>query len=97
MLGTAEQRREARAGVDPRDAPPVDRARVVDERHRLRVADDRVVLDARGHAMRQPEVSVGPVDSDGRDVGNGVGSCPAQSMRAASGRSISADARLFVK
>ena len=45
--GVAEQRGEARARVEAREAEPVDRAAALDERRRLQVADQRVVLDPR--------------------------------------------------
>ena len=43
----AEQRGEAGAGVEAREAEPVDRAVAADERRGLAVADQRVVLDPR--------------------------------------------------
>jgi hypothetical protein len=45
----AEQRREARIGIESRDVHPLDRAVVGDERRRPRIADQRVVLDAQRH------------------------------------------------
>ena len=48
VLGAAEQRGEAGARVEPGQAEPVDRARAGDERCRLQVADQRVVLDPHG-------------------------------------------------
>ena len=45
-----EERGEARAGIEPGDAEPVDRAVVGDQRGGLGVADERVLLDARRHA-----------------------------------------------
>ena len=47
VVGVPEQRREAGAGVEARKARPVDRAVAPDERCRLQVADEAVVLDAR--------------------------------------------------
>ncbi len=51
VLGFAEQGGEGRARVDPRSAPPVDRATSLDQRHRVGVPDDRVVLDAASHGL----------------------------------------------
>ena len=48
LLG-AEQRGKACVRVEPRCAEPVDRAVVGDQRNGLRVADERVLLDAGGH------------------------------------------------
>ena len=48
-FSSPEQRREARAAVEARHAQPVDRAVVADERGGLGVADQGVLLDARGH------------------------------------------------
>ena len=48
MLGRAEKRGEARTRVEAGEAEPVDRAAALDERRRLQVADQRVVLDP-GH------------------------------------------------
>ena len=45
LLLVAEQRGEARAGVEAREAEPVDRAVAADERRGLQVADQAVVLD----------------------------------------------------
>ena len=53
MLGRPEERREAGAGVEAREAAPVDRAVAADERRRLQVADERVVLDPRHRADRR--------------------------------------------
>ena len=47
VVGLAEQRGEAGARVEPREAAPVDRPRPADERRRLQVAEQRVVLDPR--------------------------------------------------
>ena len=47
MLGLAEQRGEAGAGVEAREAAPVDRPVAADERRRLQIAEERVVLDPR--------------------------------------------------
>ena len=43
------KRGEAGARVEARPAQPVDRAAARDERHRLTIADDRVVLEWRAH------------------------------------------------
>ena len=48
----AEQRGEAGGRVEARQAEPVDRAVVADERRRLGVADQRVVLDPQRHRVR---------------------------------------------
>jgi hypothetical protein len=45
VLAVADERREARGGVETRKAAPVDGAGAVDERCRLKVAEQRVVLD----------------------------------------------------
>ena len=45
FVGVAEQRGEARAGVEAGSAQPVDAAVVADERGGLGVADERVPLD----------------------------------------------------
>ena len=49
VLLVAEERREAGAGVEAREAEPVDAAVTRDERRRLEVADEAVVLDPLGH------------------------------------------------
>ena len=46
LCSVAEERGEARAGVEPWDAEPVDRAVVGHERRGLGVSDQRVLLDA---------------------------------------------------
>ena len=56
VLGVAEQRGEAGAGVEPRQAQPVDRPVAADQRGGLAVADQRVVLDATDRARRDPTV-----------------------------------------
>ena len=43
--GVAEQSREAGTRVEAREAAPVDRAARLDQRRRLKIADQRVVLD----------------------------------------------------
>jgi RNA polymerase sigma-70 factor (ECF subfamily) len=48
----AEQRGEAGGRVEPRQAQPVDRSVLADQRRRLRVADDGVVLDRERHCPR---------------------------------------------
>ena len=52
MIGGAEQRREARAAVEARNAPPVDRALARHERGRVAVAEQGVVLERGGHGAR---------------------------------------------
>ena len=47
VVGRPEQRREARARVEAREAAPVDRPLAVDQRGGLQVADQGVVLDPR--------------------------------------------------
>ena len=47
MVGVAEKRREAGAGVEAGKATPVDRTLAAHERGRLKVADQRVVLNPR--------------------------------------------------
>ena len=49
VLGGAEQRGKTGARIEARPAQPVDRATARDERHRLTIADDRVVLEWRAH------------------------------------------------
>src|SRR5581483_8206444 len=49
VLLRAEERCEARTGVEPRKAEPVDGPAAFDERRGLQVADQGVVLDASGH------------------------------------------------
>ncbi len=49
VLLVAEDRRERRARVEPRRAPPVDRTVGAHQRSGLGVADERVVLDAESH------------------------------------------------
>ena len=51
VFGRSEQRGEARARIDAWDAPPIDGSGTVDERNRLEIADDRVVLDECRHAF----------------------------------------------
>src|SRR5215471_2328720 len=48
-VGAAEERSEAGARVEAGEAEPVDGAAAVDERRRLQVTEQRVVLDAGGH------------------------------------------------
>jgi hypothetical protein len=50
VLVVAEQRREARVGVEARHAQPVDVGGARDERAGAEVADESVVLDLGGHA-----------------------------------------------
>ena len=50
VLGVAEERREDGAGVEPRHAEPIDRPVPADQRGRLAVADQGVVLNAGRHA-----------------------------------------------
>ena len=50
-----EQRREARGRVEPRQAEPVDRSVLADQRRGAQVADDAVILDRQRH--RSPPVS----------------------------------------
>jgi len=45
ILGSAEERREARARIEAGKAAPVDRAAAVDERRRLEIPEQCVVLD----------------------------------------------------
>ena len=52
VLVVAEEGREAGARVEPRQAQPVDRAVPADEARRVRVADERVVLERQGHGAR---------------------------------------------
>ena len=56
--GVAEQRGEARARVEARQAQPVDRAVAADQRGRLGVADERVVLDPHGERYCTPRASL---------------------------------------
>jgi len=49
VLGRAEQRGEAGAAVEARPAQPVDRAVAADQRRRLAVANERVILDRGCH------------------------------------------------
>src|SRR5581483_12137337 len=44
VLRAAEERGEAGAGVEAREAEPVDRAAALDERRGLQIAEERVVL-----------------------------------------------------
>ena len=53
----AEQRGEAGTGVEAGEAEPVDRAAAVDERRRLEVADQRVVLDPRHRRPQRFSIS----------------------------------------
>jgi hypothetical protein len=50
VLIAAEELREARIGVDARQAEPVDGAVLGDQRHRARVTDEPVVLDVGRHS-----------------------------------------------
>src|SRR5204863_3896882 len=52
VLRRAEERGEAGSRVEARDAQPVDRAVAADQRGRLVVADERVVLERQRHAHR---------------------------------------------
>src|SRR5438094_84191 len=52
VLLVAEERGEARAGIEAREAQPVDGPVAADEGGGLGVADERVVLDATGHRAR---------------------------------------------
>ena len=45
MSRISKQSREAGTGVEAGEATPVDRSRPTDERHRLQVSDERVILD----------------------------------------------------
>ena len=49
VIGRAEERGETGAGVEAREAEPVDGPVAADERRRLAIADERVVLDAGCH------------------------------------------------
>ena len=49
VLGAAKERGKARAAVETGQAQPVDRAVAPDERHRLAVSDNGVILDAKRH------------------------------------------------
>src|SRR5206468_5794997 len=49
VLRGPEQRREARAGIEARPAEPVDRSIPPDERRRLAISNEGIVLDASGH------------------------------------------------
>src|SRR5262249_62034189 len=51
VLGAAKQRRKARLGVEAGKAAPVERALAVDERRRLQVGQERVVLEERAHRL----------------------------------------------
>ena len=53
VIGRAEQRREARARVEAREAAPVDRPVAADERGGLQVADEGVVLDPHRPLLRR--------------------------------------------
>ena len=54
VLGPTQQGGERGTRVDPRGAPPVDRPALLDERHRLGVADQGVVLDPSAGMARPP-------------------------------------------
>jgi hypothetical protein len=49
VIGCAEKCGEAGAGIEAREAQPVDGPIAADERSRLTIADERVVLDPRCH------------------------------------------------
>jgi hypothetical protein len=49
-----EERREARAGVEARDAEPVDRPVLADEGGGLKVSDEGVVFDGERHGLTHP-------------------------------------------
>ena len=49
MTRVSEDRREARARIEPRERQPVDRSITADERRRLQVGEKRVLLDPRWH------------------------------------------------
>jgi hypothetical protein len=51
VVRRSEQCGEARAGVEAGEAAPVDRPVDADERARLQVADEGVVLDPRRHGV----------------------------------------------
>jgi hypothetical protein len=54
VLGLAEERGEARRGIEARPAQPVERAVARDERGGVAVADQRVVFNP--HALLSPRV-----------------------------------------
>src|SRR5579862_4435137 len=63
MLGSAQKRREASAGIKPRKAAPVDRPHSTDQRRRVQIAKQRIVLDPRrgtncAHPYTTPDRSV---------------------------------------
>ena len=74
--GVAEQRGEAGARVEAREAAPVDRAVAADERGGLQVADQRVVLDSHG-AAEGVELAAGLLDPLGGLLGVALGLLPA--------------------
>ena len=57
VLVVSEQRGEARARVEAREAEPVDGPLARHERGGLQVADEAVVLDPRGHARTLPRAA----------------------------------------
>ena len=62
----AEERGEAGPGVETREAQPVDRAAAVDERSRLQVAQECVILDARAHVSGSRSPGRVPASASGR-------------------------------
>ena len=59
MVGVAEEAGEAGAGVEAREATPVDRPLTADQRGRLQVTDQRVVLDPRHGLILRPDTHAG--------------------------------------
>ena len=57
VLRRAEQRREAGAGVEVRQAQPINGAVAPDKRRGLRVADEAVIFDAERHERARPLAS----------------------------------------
>jgi hypothetical protein len=51
VLAVTQQRCESGVGVETRDTAPVDRALAVDERRRLQVGQERVILDPSPHGL----------------------------------------------
>src|SRR6266699_280838 len=52
----AEKRRKASIRIEPRPTQPIERAIARDQRSRLAIADQRVILDTRRHADLWPEI-----------------------------------------
>ena len=63
MLRISEQSREAGTRVEAGEATPVDRSRPTDERRRLQIPDERVVLDP------PPAADIHSGDDTARDIG----------------------------